>query len=50
MDSRNAFGRKRLDSIVKYLEFKHVRPELAAEIIDFFAYKLTSSAVSLQVI
>ena len=48
IDSRNAFGRQRLENIGKYLEFKNVRPELAANIVDFFAYKLTSSAVSLQ--
>ena len=48
IDSRNAFGRQRLESIGKYLEFKNVRPELSAKIVAFFAYKLTSSTVSLK--
>jgi len=48
IDSRNAFGRNKLDNINKYLESRSVRRELASEIVDFFAYKLSSSAVSLQ--
>ena len=31
IDTRNAFGRQRLESIGKYLHFKNVKPELAAE-------------------
>ena len=48
IDTRNAFGRQRLENISNYLEFKNVRPEISSRIVDFYAYKLTTSAFSLQ--
>jgi CRP-like cAMP-binding protein len=48
IDTRRAFGRQRLENISNYLNFKSVRPEISSRIVDFYAYKLTTSAFSLQ--
>ena len=35
IDSRNAFGRQRLENISNYLDFKHVRPEVPCFSFEF---------------